>query len=78
MGTVQNHHGIDLNAIFFDESLDGMDDNAKLKALRLFEKLSLDYNSVFLVEHSEAIKASIANKYTVSLVSGSSVIEKAG
>jgi DNA repair exonuclease SbcCD ATPase subunit len=77
MRTVANHSGVKFNAIFLDESMDGMDDGFKVKTYRLLESLSLEYESVFVVEHSEAIKTLFHNKYSVDLVGGSSQIEKA-
>lgn len=76
MQEVSNHHGINFNTLWFDEALDGMDDNTKLKAIRIFEKLATKHESVFIVEHSETIKAFISNKYNVELVNGNSEIEK--
>jgi DNA repair exonuclease SbcCD ATPase subunit len=76
MKAVSNHHGIRFSQIFFDESTDGCDEQTKMKALNLLETLALEYESVFLVEHNEAIKSMINNKYSVSLVNGASVIEK--
>lgn len=77
MQAVQNHHGLSFGEVFFDESLDGMDEVMKSKAYRMFETISLNYGSVFVVEHSEGLKALFNNAYTVSLVNGSSQIEKA-
>jgi DNA repair exonuclease SbcCD ATPase subunit len=74
MEAVQNHHGINPNCVFFDESLDGLRDDMKLKAYRLFE--SLKYDSVFVVEHSEALKSCFDTIYTVELVNGESHIAK--
>lgn len=76
MQAVSNHNGTDFNRVFFDECLDGMDDNIKAKSFTLLEKLSVKYESVFVVEHSEAIKSLFLNRYNVSLVNGSSQIEK--
>lgn len=74
MKAVANQHGVKFHQIWFDESTDGCDENVKLKALKLFEELALEYESVFLVEHNETVKAMVNNKYTVELVSGNSVI----
>lgn len=76
MRTVSNRHGIQFNCAFFDESMDGMDDNFKVKTYRLLEELALEYESIFVVEHNEALKSLFNSKYTVELVNGSSVIEK--
>lgn len=74
MKAVANHHGLSFNQAYFDESLDGLDENMKLKALGLLEKLALDYETVYLVDHSEAIKAMVNNKIEVKLVNGHSEI----
>lgn len=74
MRTVSNHKGIRFNCIFFDEALDGMDDNFKTKTFRLLEGLSLEYESVFVVEHSENLKSMFSNKFTVELINGNSTI----
>jgi DNA repair exonuclease SbcCD ATPase subunit len=76
MRVVQNHSGVSFNAIFLDESMDGMDDNFKLKTFRLLQELEKEYESVFVVEHNEAFKSMFSNKYTVELVNGASVIEQ--
>lgn len=76
MKTVSNHHGVDFDSIFLDESLDGLDDNFKLKALRMLESKSLEHSSVFLVEHNSEIKAMIANKIEVRLVNGWSEVNE--
>lgn len=74
MRTVANRHGLSFNCAFFDEALDGMDDNFKVKAFGLLQTVALEYTSVFVVEHNEALKSMFTNKYTVELVNGSSVI----
>lgn len=74
MRSVSNHKGIKFNAVFFDEALDGMDDNFKTKTFRLLEGLSLEYESVFVVEHSENLKSMFSNKFTVELINGNSTI----
>lgn len=74
MRSVSNHKGIKFNAVFFDEALDGMDDNFKTKTFRLLEGLSLEYESVFVVEHNESLKSLFSNKFTVELINGNSTI----
>lgn len=76
MKEVSNYNGVNFDCLFFDEATDGMDDSFKMKSVRLLESLALDGKNVFLVEHSEQIKAMIANKYSVALVNGKSQIEK--
>lgn len=76
MQAVSNHHAIQPQQLFFDESLDGMDSNMKEKAYRLLETISQGYESIFVVEHSENLKTLFPNSYTVSLTNEGSVIEK--
>lgn len=76
MRTVANHHGIKFSQIFFDEALDGLDDTLKVKAYSLLLTLSQEYESIFVVEHSEALKTMFPSSYTVQLVNGESQIEK--
>ncbi len=76
MKTIQNHHAISLKQILLDESLDGMDDINKMKAVRMLETIALDYDTIYLVEHSETVKAHIDNSYLVTLNNGNSQIEK--
>lgn len=76
MKQVSQHHGINFNTIFLDEALDGLDDNFKTKAYYLLKELEQQYESIFVVEHSESLKALFDNKYTVSLENGASTLEK--
>lgn len=74
MEAVSNHHGINFNQLFFDEALDGLDDNFKAKAFKLLQTLSLKYESIFVVEHSADFKTLFPNKYLVELINGESQI----
>lgn len=75
MKAISNYNGTKFNCLFFDEALDGMDDNIKLKAFNLLESLSTQHESVFVVEHSEQVKAMFSNKISVTLENGESKIE---
>lgn len=76
MGCISNHHGVALNTIWVDEAFDGLSDEFKLKAFGLLEALSLEYENVFVVEHSAAMKAAFNNHYYVRLEAGKSQLEK--
>lgn len=78
MKAVANHHSVTFKQVFFDEPLAGLDEGLKLKAMQLFESLSLDYDSLFFIEHSEAISAMINNKVVVELINGNSEIKHGG
>ncbi len=76
MKAVSNHHGIQPQQLFFDEALDGLSEEFKVKAYSLLEALSLDYSSVFVVEHSSELKARFSNSFNVELTNEGSVIAK--
>lgn len=76
MRGVANHHGIRFHQVFFDEALDGLDEQMKAKAFKLLTSIAAEYESVFCVEHSEGLKNMFTNKYSVELVNGASQIEK--
>lgn len=77
MDAISNQHGIHFDQLFFDESLDGLDETLKVKAIALFEKLATKHNSVYIVEHSSAVKTMINNRIDVTLIDGASQIEEA-
>lgn len=74
MKAVQNHNGVKFEQIFLDEALDGLDENLKIKAYRLLEELALYYNSVFVIEHSGALKNMFINSFSVELKNSRSEI----
>lgn len=76
MQGVSNQSGVNFNQVFFDEATDGLDTEMKLKAYGMLETLSQQYESVFLVEHSEDLKAMANNSYRVELINGESRVEK--
>lgn len=77
MKTIAKHHSVSFSQVFFDEALDGLDDNMKQKALGLLRGLQTTYDQIFVVEHNELLKALIETQYRVELVNGASKIEKA-
>ena len=77
MKAVQNFSGVDFNVLFLDEVVEGADDNMKIKAFGLLNELSVDYDSVFVIDHSEALKSLFTNRYNVELVNGVSRIDEA-
>lgn len=76
MESVSNRSGTSFNAVFFDEALSGCDENIKSRAFRLLERVSLNHESVFVIDHSESFKSLFNNKFDVALVNGASVIEQ--
>ncbi len=76
MKVVALHHAVQFDAIFLDEFADGLDESMKSKAFGLLQELSLDYGSVFAIDHSEGLKAMFDNRVDVKLVDGRSTVEQ--
>lgn len=76
MRHVENHHGLSFSSVFIDEGLSGLDENLLTRAFNLFQEISLDHSSTFVVEHNEALKALFAKEYKVKLVHGKSQLEE--
>lgn len=76
MQAVSNYSGIKFQQVFFDEALDGLDETLKAKAHGLLSTLEQEYESIFVVEHSEGLKSMFTNQFRVELVNGNSIIEK--
>lgn len=76
MKAVSNYSGTDFNVVFFDEALDGMDDNMKDKSFNLLSSLEKTYESIFVVEHSNELKPRFTREYQVELTEEGSVINE--
>lgn len=77
MKTIANHHALSFNAIFMDEFADGLDENLKIKAFRLLEQLATEHESVFAIDHSEALKSMFTRRYNVTMENGYSQLSEA-
>ncbi len=67
MEAVENMSGQHVNVLFFDEALDGFDPSLKLKSLGIFEGLAQNHQQVFLIDHSEELRAMISSRLKVTL-----------
>ena len=76
MKAVGNNNAVKFDAIFLDEALDGLDDNLKVKSYSLLQTLALEYGSVYVVEHNEALKSLFPKRFIVTNTNGESTIEK--
>lgn len=67
------HH---FTTLFFDEALDGMDSNFKLKTFALFQKLQLNHASVFVIDHTPEFQNLFEKQYLVELKDDKSIIKE--
>lgn len=72
MKAAANNAGVHFAQLMFDEALDGLDTELKVKAFRLFEELETDHETVLLIDHATEFKSLFARQYRVTLVGDSS------
>lgn len=75
MKATANQAGIHFNSLFFDESLDGLDDDHKTKAFGLFQELEQDHESVLVIDHCENFQNLFTSRYKVSMTEDFSSLE---
>lgn len=74
MKACQNRSGVYFSQLFFDEALSGFDSELKVKAFRLFQKLNIDHESIYLIDHSTEFKSLFDKQYLVEISSDISTI----
>ena len=68
--------GLHFDTLFFDEALDGLDSNLKVKAFRLFEELASQHQNVLVIDHSPELQNLFETQFKVSLVGDKSEMER--
>lgn len=71
-----NKAGIHFSALFFDEVLDGLSSDLKIKALGVFQELELEHNSILVIDHAIEIQSHFDRRFNVTLQSDESIIEE--
>lgn len=75
MEASSNRSGVHFSTLFFDEALDGLDVDLKVKTFNLFSELSLKHESILVIEHSTELKNLFSTNYSVKLENDRSVLE---
>lgn len=76
MESVANKGGVKFNLLCFDEPMDGLDTNLKIKAFSLFEELATKHESVLVIEHDNELKSMFLTQYQVTLTDNGSIIKR--
>jgi DNA repair exonuclease SbcCD ATPase subunit len=74
MNAAANNAGVHFDTLFFDEALDGLDSDLKVKAFSLFQELEKEHGSILVIEHSTEFKSLFDRRYEVTLVEDKSVV----
>lgn len=67
MKAAANEAGIHFDNIFFDEAMDGLDTNLKVKAYSLFQELNKNHDNILVIEHATEFKTMFDKQFYVSL-----------
>lgn len=78
MKAASNTAGVHFENLFFDESLDGLDANLKIKAFSLFQELDKEHESILLIDHATEFQEMFDRRFKVSMNSDISEIEEVG
>lgn len=71
-----NKVGMHFDNLWFDEALDGMDSEMKVKAFGLFESIAKNRASVLVIDHSEELKTMFTKSFHVTMISDQSKINE--
>jgi DNA repair exonuclease SbcCD ATPase subunit len=74
MEATSSRCGVHFDNLFFDEVLDGLSDELKVKAFGLFSELETKHDSVFLIDHAPSFQELFTKRYSVSLVGDESIV----
>lgn len=72
MKASSNRAGVHFANLFFDESLDGLDSDLKVKAFSLFSELETQHESILLIDHAPEFQALFSKRYHVAMTSDES------
>lgn len=78
MKAASNTAGVHFENLFFDESLDGLDANLKVKAFSLFQELDKEHESILLIDHATEFQEMFDRRFKVRMNSDISEIEEVG
>lgn len=70
-----NRAGVHFANLFFDEALDGLDSDLKVKAFSLFSELETNHESILLIDHAPEFQNLFTKRYYVSMEEDSSNLE---
>lgn len=74
MQLAANNAGVWFSVRMFDEALDGLDAELKVKAFSLFQSLAMGFDTILLIDHAEEFKSMFERRFSVSLFEDASTI----
>ncbi len=77
MEAAANRAGIHFNVLCFDEVLDGLSSELKIKALGIFQELELSHESILVTDHAPELFSHFTRRFNVTLQNDCSIVEEA-
>lgn len=75
MEAASNQAGVDFQTLFFDEALDGLDTDFKVKAFDLLQELSKSHGSIFVIDHAIEFQNLFENQIHVTMTEDISCVD---
>jgi DNA repair exonuclease SbcCD ATPase subunit len=76
MAAASDRAGVHFSNLAFDEALDGLDSNMKVQAFGLLQELSLDHESILVIDHDLTFQSLFERKFKVTMIDDISHIEE--
>jgi DNA repair exonuclease SbcCD ATPase subunit len=76
MRAAEDKAGVKFSTLMFDEALDGLDNDLKVKSFGLFQELESDYESILLIDHCPEFKGMFSRQFNVNLVGDASEVSQ--
>lgn len=75
MTIISNSSGVHFENLFFDESLDGLDIDLKIKSFSLFQHLMQNRDSIMVIDHAPEFQNLFDNRYKARIENEVSILE---
>lgn len=76
MKATSNNSGVHFDNLFFDEILDGLSSELKVKAFSLLESLQLEHPNILCIDHAVEFQNMFSRRYSVKLEGDASIVEE--
>lgn len=76
MKAASNRSGVHFDVLFFDESLDGLDESLKVRAFDLFQEMEGEHSSILLIDHAQSFQNLFSKKYHIIMTGDVSTMEE--
>lgn len=74
MKAASNAAGVHFGQLFFDEALDGLDVDLKVRAYGLFQELEGEHESILVIDHSSELKEMFGRRFQVTIAGDASTM----